>query len=171
MENKFKVGDLIRGINKEYSITDIDMTKARVIEVYNGEQIRLEILEHKTRKEEVGKQYDVESEYFELINTLTLSDLQFADILTLRNGERYVVGDNYMYGENGRYYRDCDIISDYYNEDLTQNENDTEEDIVKVERAGQVIYERQETVKVTMEDVCKKFGYDVEIVKEKKENK
>lgn len=98
---------------------------------------------------------------------LKLGDLQFADILTLRNGQRYVVADNYMHG----YVDDQDIdgayISDYYNDNLTANSrHDSESDIVKVERCGQVIYDRSNQPKeMTLSEICKELGYDVKIVR------
>ena len=101
-------------------------------------------------------------------NKAKREDLQFADILTLRNGERYVVADYCIYGEDGDYSYGGDDIQIWYNDDLTQNEGDADEDIVKVERAGQVIYERIDEVKeMTIEEISKALGYEVKIVKEK----
>lgn len=109
-----------------------------------------------------------------------LSDLQFADIVTVRNGERYVVGDHMLCGESTNYELDCDEIDDSYTEDLIYRRRsfaigvshvfDTDYDIVKIERAGQVVYERQgESVKeMTLAEVCKELGYEVKIVKEDK---
>lgn len=92
-------------------------------------------------------------------NDITLSDLQFADILTLKNGERFVVADGYMYGEESWCDCDCNELKDCYNDDLTQNDDDDSEyDIVKVERAGQVIYEREEIVEMTIPELEKKLG-------------
>lgn len=107
-----------------------------------------------------------------------LSDLHFADILTVRKGERYVVGDNALLGEEDTYYLDCDIISDSFDEDLTYydhswsgvSDRNTNYDIMKVERAGQVVYERKEepVKEMTLAEVCKELGYEVKIVKENK---
>lgn len=102
------------------------------------------------------------------IGNLELRDLQFADVLTLRNGERYVVANDNMYGEEEIFSRDRDTIQTWYNDDLTQNEDEKNEDIIKVERAGQVIYERIDEVKeMTVEEISKALGYEVKIVKEK----
>lgn len=101
-------------------------------------------------------------------NEIKRDDLQFADILTLRNGERYVVVDNHMWGEDEDYGRDGDGISTWYNNDLTQNEGNKDEDIVKVERAGQIVYERiDEAKEMTVEEISKALGYEVKIVKGK----
>lgn len=100
-----------------------------------------------------------------IVNDFKLSDLQFADIITLRSGERYVYADDVMRGEKLDYNSDGNTISCWYNDDLTQNEGDRSEDIVKVERNGQVIYERQEAIEMTVEEICEKLGYEVKIVK------
>ena len=166
MANKFKIGDLIRGTrNGMYAVTDEEMARGKVTIVYDNDNIEVEILEHKNQSR-VGEKYDVESKYFELIN-FELSDLQFADVLTLRNCERYVYADDVMRGEKLDYNSDGNTISCWYNDDLTQNEGDRSEDIVKVERNGQVIYERQEAIEMTVEEICEKLGYEVKIVKEK----
>ena len=105
-----------------------------------------------------------------LANDITLSDLQFADILTLRNREKFVVADGCMHGEDNLYYCDCDELKDCYNDDLTRNSDDKDNhqyDIVKIERAGQVIYEREETVEMTIAEISEKLGYEVKVVKEK----
>lgn len=107
-----------------------------------------------------------------------LSDLQFADVVTTRNNQRYVVGDNCLLGEDNTYYLDCVTISDSFDEDLTHHDHswsgisdhDTNYDIMKVERAGQVVYERKEepVKEMTLAEVCKELGYEVKIVKENK---
>ena len=160
MENKFKVGDYVvanvKG-NKLYSITDFAMKKGKVILV-DREYIEVEIIEH-VRKENIGDIYRVFSNYFDLYE-FNISKLQFADIVTLRNGERYVVADNHLYGENDSHFCDCDDLDEYYNDDLTYKyENYTEYDIVKVERNEQVIYEREEaTIEMTVSEIEKKLG-------------
>lgn len=97
---------------------------------------------------------------------IKLGDLQFADILTLRNGERYVVVEDYMCGEGGSYYCDCDTLTEEYNDDLTRKSGAIDNDIVKVERSGEIIYERKEEVKeMTVEEISKALGYEVKVVK------
>lgn len=101
------------------------------------------------------------------VNCLELKDLQFADILTLRNGQKYVIANDHMFGCHGDDDFDCDYLENNYNNDLTNEDSDTSFDIIKVERYGQVIYEREKTVKkMTVSEICKELGYDVEIVKE-----
>lgn len=100
------------------------------------------------------------------VNCLELNDLQFADILTLRNGQRYVIANDHMFGYYDDDDFDCDYLKYKFNNNLTSASIDTSFDIIKVERYGQVIYEREAAKKMTVSEICKKLGYDVEIVKE-----
>lgn len=65
-KSKFKVGDIIKGINKSiYSITDKDMTKGEVIDV-DDSKIKVKILEH-SNEDNIGNEWWVEPKYFELV--------------------------------------------------------------------------------------------------------
>ena len=60
-----------------------------------------------------------------IYNITSLKELQFADVITLRNSERYVYGDGYILGEDNTYDADCDNIKEgCYNDDLTRNSKD-----------------------------------------------
>lgn len=101
------------------------------------------------------------------VTDLKLEDLEFADILTLRNGQKYVLANGHMFGYNGHDDFDCYYVDNAYNDDLTSEDRNSDFDIVKVERYGQAIYEREKAVKkMTVSEICKELGYDVEIVKE-----
>ena len=71
--NKFKVGDLVRGTkNSPYNITDEDMTLGRVTRVYEEDElykddICVEVLEHRRSIREVGYDFPVNSQYFDLV--------------------------------------------------------------------------------------------------------
>ena len=67
--NKFKVGDIIKGKanNERYGYTDKYMTKGEVAKVYNNSKIKVKLLEHAKYDSQIGKKYDVESDYFELV--------------------------------------------------------------------------------------------------------
>jgi len=95
-----------------------------------------------------------------------LSDIRFADIVTLRNGERYVYVDGYLYSEKNGY----GSLIDYWCENLLAYENDEDaDDIMKVERAGEVIWERTESEvkEMTIKEISEALGYEVKVVKEK----
>lgn len=65
--NKFKVGDLVRGTNNHYNFTNERMSRARVIEVIDDEQITIEVLEYPSNPFIIGYKFDVESQYFDLV--------------------------------------------------------------------------------------------------------
>lgn len=67
--NKFKVGDLVRGANNHYNFTNERMSRARVIEVIDDEQITIEVLEYPSNPFIIGYKFDVESQYFDLIKS------------------------------------------------------------------------------------------------------
>ena len=110
-----------------------------------------------------------------ITDDFTLGDLQFADIVTTRNGERYVVADNTLFGEKDGYWLDHEYIPNFYRRDLkydTTNDECRIYDIIKVERAGQVIWERPEEEKepareMTIAEISEALGYEVKVVKEK----
>jgi exosome complex RNA-binding protein Csl4 len=66
----FKVGDIVKGKNNSpYYFTNIDMTKAKVLDVSStgNNNIYIEILEHKKFPEKKGHTYWVNSKHFELV--------------------------------------------------------------------------------------------------------
>ena len=106
-----------------------------------------------------------------MTDNFTLNDLQFADIVTTRNGERYVVAYITLFGEKDGYWLDHEYIPNFYRQDLKYDcnlEGNRIYDIVKVERSGQVIWERSEEVKeMTIAEISEALGYEVKVVKEK----
>ena len=171
MENKFKVGDKVLLKNRRgdcwnpYGEMDKYMGTIVTISKIYGDLFEIEEDHNRVNNKWSFNFEDIER----LANDITLSDLQFADILTLRNGERYVYASKRMYGEDNSYYCDCDLIENYYNDDLTNGDRNKEQDIVKVERAGKIIYERKEEAKeMTLQEICKELGYEVKIVKGEK---
>lgn len=94
---KFKVGDIIKGIDKNrYSRTNTDMTRGAVTEVYentkDGCDIEVKILEH-TDPDEIGELYIVESKYFELVEHAPFGkpDLKTGWRVFTRGGDELVV--------------------------------------------------------------------------------
>ena len=99
----------------------------------------------------------------------TIEDLKFGDILTLRNGEKYLYADGYLCGESTDYYCDADNVETCYKKDLT-SENNKDFDIVEVRRpmATFTMFERStEPVEMTVAEISEKLGYEVKVVKEK----
>ena len=68
---KFKVGDRITGTvnNRGYSITNTDATM-EVVKISGTGKIKVKILSHKTKKSEIGNNYDVDQQYFKKITTM-----------------------------------------------------------------------------------------------------
>lgn len=164
-ERKFKLGDkvrfteIVKGTN-HFPCVEYDTKIRKIVEVNSiclfSPSYRLEGL--------LGNWFNAKE--LELIREVDLSDLQFADILTLRNGERYVVANGCMYEEDNDYFCNEDYLENNYNNDLTRETGVREYDIVKVERAGQVIYERKEEAKeMTVEEISEALGYEVKVVK------
>ena len=165
-KEELKVGDKVKAITNNYNITSKKNEWEGIVTKVKGNHFGARTTYTKNGYF-IGDEFELRCGDFSKVD-IKRQDLQFADVLTLRNGERYVVADNCIYGEERSYSRDCDIIQTWYNADLTQNEGDENEDIVKVERAGQVIYERKNEVKeMTVEEISKALGYEVKIAKEK----
>ena len=64
--NKFKVGDLVRGISDRYSMTSKKMTKGEVVRILDDSSIEVRILEHEWSNDR-SSLYPVLAERFELI--------------------------------------------------------------------------------------------------------
>lgn len=97
-------------------------------------------------------------------------DLKNEDIVTLRNGDRLILIDDEFLDISGEKANNLSQLSNL-NDDLTSNYG-WGDDIVKVSRpvAYTTVYERKTTTKkkMTVSEICKALGYDVEIIKEEK---
>lgn len=108
------------------------------------------------------------------------SDLRSGMVVKVRSGIEYfvVIPDKYDYGtmflmnKNG-----LTCNESYYEEDLTDEEGDSDFDIMEVYDAkvtgfshafnnlsSRLIWKREEVKEVTMKEVCEKFGCKVKIV-------
>lgn len=108
------------------------------------------------------------------------SDLRSGMVVKVRNGSEYLViipvstdyDTIFLMNKNGRTWLDC-----WFGEDLLDQDGDKEFDIMSVyniRRSGfsatfdnlgnRLLWKREEPLKVTMEEVCEKFGCKVEIV-------
>jgi len=93
---------------------------------------------------------------------LTLDDLEFGDIVTFKTGIKTINTRYYFISDNGVIFnKNC------YNNDLTSSDtfNNT---IIKVERVGNIIWERNESKvkEMTMKEISEALGYEVKIIKE-----
>ena len=62
----FVVDDIVKGISDNYCITDMDMTRGRVLSVH-GDEIEVRVMSHKSNPFCLGASYVVEAQYFEKI--------------------------------------------------------------------------------------------------------
>lgn len=89
---KFKIGDIVKGnknSNFRYEYTTSYCT-GEVIEVYKDGMIRLKILTHERYKNEVGSEYPVDEDYFELVASNKWVGLygtaNYKKLFTIENG-------------------------------------------------------------------------------------
>ncbi len=170
---KFKVGDNVKvkknlKVNEYYNGCFFD----RSMLTYCGQTLTIV----KAFSDKGNDRYSVKetdtwhfsNDMFESIQITSINDLQFGDILTLRNGERYVYAQCYMIGESKNYWCDADEVKDCYNGDLTRKNSIKEYDIMKVERQGEVVYECTDVREMTVEEISSILGYEVKIIKENK---
>lgn len=77
----------------------------------------------------------------------SIRDFMFADVITLRNGERYVYADGFLQGEQTDYACDCQKVEHWYDEGLIcKDAYGRLHDIVKIERAGKTVFEIKENI-------------------------
>ena len=62
----FVVDDIVKGISDKYCITDMDMTRGRILSVH-GDEIEVRVMSHKSNPFCLGASYVVEAQYFEKI--------------------------------------------------------------------------------------------------------
>ena len=168
--SKYKVGDKVRikkdlKVEQEYNecgfAPEMAQYCGKILTIKNaqtyacGDRYDLEGISHYRWSNDMLETYIVNS----------LGDLQFGDILTLRNGERYVYTDKTIYGERNHYHCNRDIVTMSFKENLTRDSSLHEYDIIKVEREGQVVYEREDVREMTVEEISKALGYEVKVVK------
>lgn len=105
----------------------------------------------------------------------TKDDLKDGDVVTLRNGCKLVFCNGFfeeVLGNEDNTDLDgaFDLTDDLrYDSDCLYTDEETDNDIMKVERPTQykIMYERKEEVKeMTLAQVCEELGYNVKIIKE-----
>ena len=108
-------------------------------------------------------------DYFNFIHSFTKNDLKNGDIVTLRNGNELIYDNNYFYDASSTYGNCLYCISDLNDDMMHYSSNNRESDIIKVSRPIEyvdVFSRPKEPKKMTVSEICKELGYDVEIVKE-----
>ena len=163
---KFKIGDRVKAISDNYGFTTEENEWKGIVTKVEEEEFSARTTYSKN-KSCLGKVFIcLEYKNFEKDDTSARDDLQFGDILTLRNGERFVYADGVIHGESEDYYADCDTVSMCYDNDLIYNSSHSECDVMKVERNGIVVFEREEVKEMTIAEISEALGYEVKVVKE-----
>lgn len=132
--HKFKVGDIVKGnleSDKVYYITNSDMTRGKIICV-TGDIITIEVLNHKTLPDKAGKEYDVESKYFDLVEEgpklyngkiiFTKGDDTFktGHIYEIKDG-KIMLGDRKLpYEFNGGVFCSIEDVRKFFDKDTPQ---------------------------------------------------
>ena len=93
---KFKVGDIVKGnemSDGRYSFTNSYCT-GRVIEVYEDGTFLLKVISHERYEYQVGEEYPVEDDYFDLVTTNGWTGLygvaNYKKLFSIENGVRVV---------------------------------------------------------------------------------
>ena len=158
---KFKIGDrvrLIKNPNWGIEIGDtgvVDELDTRPYVIWDKNNERWSFNENELELVDVVK---------------TKDDLKCGDIVTLRNGDKLIYGDDEFMDlddNNDNSLCDLDDLKDDLKYDGYKHSNDY--DIIKVERPinFEIVYVRDETVReMTVEEISKALGYEVKIVKE-----
>lgn len=108
-------------------------------------------------------------DYFNFIHSFTKNDLKNGDIVTLKNSDKLIYVNNYFYDTSSTYGNCLYRISDLNDDMMHYSSNNRESDIIKVSRPVEYIevFSRpKEPKKMTVSEICKELGCDVEIVKE-----
>jgi len=175
--SKFKVGDKVKGTKQSseaYMITNEDMLLGEITHIYediNG--IDIKVLKHKDKKYEGEEIYCIhfKDSYFELAQPkqFTKADLKERYIVVTRNGNEYVVHDKRVaYGITEGKLNSKYLDFKNYNNDLT-DKNKKEWDIVEIYKPHYSKVwkcEEEPARKMTVAEICKELGYDIEIVKD-----
>ena len=110
-----------------------------------------------------GMNWTFSTDMIELVDTskFTKSDLREGDIVTDREGCKSLFYDDSLYGSTTA----IGCLTD----DLKDQDGDSDNDIVKVERPikYETVFERKEVREMTMAELCEYFECPVKIVKEK----
>lgn len=169
----FKVGDIVKGIpGNDYGVTDENMYKGEVVEVFDDDNMRIKVLDHKSTVF-VGEEYTVKNngKKFELISPKKTTKEELlkmpigTKITTNKDEDNIFVKISDDVFENN--YDECVWNTDI-EEDLSITDIEYGDKIIKIEvPTYETVYDSSEEVKeMTMDEICKALGYNVKIVKE-----
>lgn len=167
--NNFKIGDKVLVKNNLKEIKDFAGEYVEDLEKYIGKIFTIKRFNNggMAVKFEEDTTFSFDLRCLEKATINTPKDLKFGDIVTTRNNERYVVADGSLYGESENYIKDCVDVDNYEDDFRWFVDEDSETDIIKVERSGLTIWKREESEvkEMTIKEISEALGYDVKVVK------
>lgn len=118
----FVVDDIVKGVSDKYCITNTDMTRARVLAIYDDNEVEICVMSHKSNSFYLGTSYVVEAQYFEKIGHVKSFDRD--EVLELiAKGNQDKLNEYDFYGANlsganlsGANLRSADLLNVMYNE-------------------------------------------------------
>ena len=163
---RYKVGDKVRvkedlEVGKLYGVcyffSDMDLLKGKIVTIEHTYEDKYLIK---------GSNHYWTDEMFEDVDNQikTLKDLCENDIITLRNRDKLVVLHDEAIVDVATCSSNNITSTDDFKNDLTCSYN-SKYDIIKVERpvGYETVYAREKK-RMTVAQICKELGYDVEIV-------
>lgn len=159
---KFKIGDIVIGNDKAtrtYRVTKKDWIGI----VFNVDDYSYDMLGYD------GKIYtDLNCDCFDFVRSFTKNDLKNNDIVTLKNGDHLIYTNNLFYNISYNHDNGLNDIDDIRDDMRCDDADCSESDIIKVSRPIEYVdvFSRSEPKKMTVSEICKELGYDVEIIKE-----
>ena len=107
----FVVDDIVKGISDKYCITDMDMTRGRILSVH-GDEIEVRVMSHKSNPFCLGASYVVEAQYFEKIGHIKPFNRE--EVLELiAKGNQNKLNEYDFYGAN---LRSANLLNVRYDE-------------------------------------------------------
>lgn len=176
---KFNVGDYVIGNSKEYNFTDKDMKLGVITRIDSDGDYRVLILKHEN-EDEVGNNYGCirhgdddfkkVSSYKEAMFDIMEIEDKFGVIIEFKNGEKYVLADGSIYGEDSSYDWDCSSLCEDDFDDNLRCEDNHDYDIKKITYNNVVLFDRTinkgKAKEMTVAEISEALGYEVKVVKD-----
>ena len=176
---KFNVGDYVIGNSDNYAYTDERMGLGVITRLDSDGDCRVLILKHED-EDEVGNEYGCTrhgdddfkkvSSYKEAMFDIMEIEDKFGVIIEFKNGEKYVLADGSLYGEDSSYDWDCSsLCEDDFDGNLRYGDSHNY-DIQKITYNNVVLFDRTinkgEAKEMTVAEISEALGYDVKVVKD-----
>lgn len=183
---KYKVGDRVKVIEDltegDHRFEDIGVEKEMV--AFRGKKVTIAEVSYLGGYliHEDGEEYVWAEDMFSKITEFTLDDLETRMVIETRNGDRYLVlrdqKEIHVMCSDGNYYTKL-VGGNYENHNAEMRFlEDTDLDVMtvypkvdtfnEVETVNEPIWERKEPKKMTVAEIQKELGYEVEVIADAK---